>query len=89
VVLAVLHRQRARRHPAAIHAGADAERIRRDRRIGSSPVHRGSGFLAVFIFLVVVEVVLAVLVLVMGERTTKVSLEELNELGHTKLKGAA
>jgi hypothetical protein len=36
--------------------------------------------------------VLAVLVLVMGERTTKVSLEELKELkelGHTKLKGAA
>jgi hypothetical protein len=25
----------------------------------------------------------------MGERTTKVSLEELNELGHTKLSGQA
>ncbi|HEY3980326.1 MAG TPA: MFS transporter [Streptosporangiaceae bacterium] len=52
-------------------------------------IYGSSGFLAVFIFLMAVEIVLAVLVLVMGERTTKVSLEELNELGHTKLKGAA
>jgi hypothetical protein len=41
----------------------------------------------VFIFLMAVELALAAFVLVLGERTTQVSLEELNELGHTK--GAA
>lgn len=47
-------------------------------------IYGGSGFTAVFIFLMAVEIVMAVLVLVLGERTTKVSLEVLNELGHAK-----
>jgi putative MFS transporter len=50
-------------------------------------IYGTNGFLAVFIFLMAVELALAAFVLVLGERTTQVSLEELNELGHTK--GAA
>jgi MFS transporter, putative metabolite:H+ symporter len=50
-------------------------------------IYGSAGFLAVFIFLMAVELVLAAFVLVLGERTTNVNLEELNELGHAK--GAA